>query len=285
MAPEPTTATAVVKDVTESDFTREVLEASSTRPVVVDFWATWCGPCRQLSPLLEAAAERYAGEVDLVKVDVDTAPNLSRAFRVQGIPAVKAFRDGRLVAEFTGAQPAAVVERLFASLAPSQADRLAAEAAATADPDEAERRYREALAAQADHPAAVVGLARLLADRDDVAGARELLARVGGASSADPEARRLMAELDLALSSVDEPALVALRARADDGDAEARVELGQALAAAGRHDEALEVLVSAAGDADVRERARAAVLEVFAVLGDADERVRTWRPRLARALF
>ncbi len=281
-------STAVVKDVTEQDFTDEVLEASATRPVVVDFWATWCGPCRQLSPLLEAAAERYAGEVDLVKVDVDTAPNLSRAFRVQGIPAVKAFRDGRVVAEFTGAQPAQVVERLFASLAPSAADRLVASAAAAVDDGdepEAERAYRAALAEQADHPAGVVGLSRLLADRGDVGEARELLARVGGAASADAQARRLVAELDLAEASVDEPALEELRARADAGDASARVELGQALAAAGRHDEALEVLVSAAADPDAREDARGAVLEVFALLGDTDERVRTWRPRLARALF
>jgi len=278
-------STAVVKDVAEQDFTREVLEASATRPVVVDFWATWCGPCRQLSPLLEAAAERYAGEVDLVKVDVDTAPNLSRAFRVQGIPSVKAFRDGRLVAEFTGAQPASVVERLFASLAPSQADRLVAAAATASDVDEAERSFRAALAEQADHPGAVVGLARLLIDRGDEVEARELLARVGGGDSSDPDARRLVAELDLSQASVDEPALAALRERAEAGDADARVELGQALAAAGRHDEALEVLVGAASDPDVRERARAAVLEVFALLGDDDDRVRAWRPRLARALF
>jgi len=278
-------STAVVKDVAEQDFTREVLEASATRPVVVDFWATWCGPCRQLSPLLEAAAERYAGEVDLVKVDVDTAPNLSRAFRVQGIPSVKAFRDGRLVAEFTGAQPASVVERLFASLAPSQADRLVAAAVSAPDLDEAEGGFRAALAEQADHPAAVVGLARLLIDRGDEVEARELLARVGGGDSSDPDARRLVAELDLSQASVDEPALAALRGRAEAGDADARVELGQALAAAGRHDEALEVLVGAASDPDVRERARAAVLEVFALLGDDDDRVRAWRPRLARALF
>jgi len=278
-------STAVVKDVAEQDFTREVLEASATRPVVVDFWATWCGPCRQLSPLLEAAAERYAGEVDLVKVDVDTAPNLSRAFRVQGIPSVKAFRDGRLVAEFTGAQPASVVERLFASLAPSQADRMVAAAVSAPEVDEAERSFRAALAEEADHPAAVVGLARLLIDRGDEVEARELLARVGGGDSSDPDARLLVAELGLSEASVDEPALAALRGRAEAGEADARVELGQALAAAGRHDEALEVLVGAASDPDVRERARAAVLEVFALLGDDDDRVRAWRPRLARALF
>lgn len=272
--------TATVKDVTEATFAAEVVEASRARPVVVDFWAPWCGPCRQLSPLLEAAAARYAGEVDVVKVNVDNAPALSRAFRVQGIPAVKAFRGGAVVAEFTGAQPATVVEQLFRSLQPSQAERLSAAAAAAAGA-ERERLYRAALEAEADFGPAVVGLARVLADRDEVEEAKALLAKVPG----DAEARRLVAELDLRANARDDDALAALRSRVAAGESGARVELGAALAAAGRHEEALEELVEAVRLPEVRDAARAAVLDIFEVRGAGDQLVRTWRPKLAAALF
>ncbi len=271
--------TTIVRDVTEATFSADVLEASRTRPVVVDFWAPWCGPCRQLSPMLEAAAARWAGQVDVVKVNVDQAPNLARAFRVQGIPAVKAFRDGKLAAQFTGVQPATVIEQLFASLTPSEADRAVAQARASTG-SEAERWYRTALEAQADHPAAVTGLARLLMDRGEEEEARRLLAR----APADPEARRLLAELALG-AQPDGDTIETLRARVARGDQAARIELGRALAAAGAADDALAVLVDAAREPDLREEARTAAVEVFELLGDADPRVRAWRPKLAAALF
>src|ERR1700738_5581340 len=108
-------------DVTESNFEAAVLERSQSLPVVVDFWADWCAPCRQLGPVLEREASKRAGKLELVKLDVDANPTLSRSFGIQGIPAVKAFRDGRVVAEFVEAQPTAVVERFLDSLFPSDA--------------------------------------------------------------------------------------------------------------------------------------------------------------------
>src|SRR6201994_3626749 len=111
-------------DATEIDFEREVLERSKEVPVVVDFWADWCGPCKQLSPALEAAETKRDGEVVLAKGDVDSNQQLAAQFGIQGIPAVKAFRDGQIVDEFTGAVPPAQVEAFFDGLAPSRADQL-----------------------------------------------------------------------------------------------------------------------------------------------------------------
>src|SRR3989440_6318927 len=112
----------MVFDVGQDDFEARVIERSREVPVVVDFWAEWCGPCRALTPALEQAAKAREDRVDLAKLDVDQSPSISRAFRVQGIPAVKAFKDGRLAAEFTGAIPPAEVERFFDGIVPSEAE-------------------------------------------------------------------------------------------------------------------------------------------------------------------
>lgn len=157
----------MVFDVNEAEFEQRVVERSRELPVVVDFWAEWCGPCRTLSPALETAAAKREGEVELVKVDVDANQGLAAAFGVQGIPAVKAFRDAKIVNEFTGAIPPAQVERFFDAVVPSPADRLVE----SGD----EQSLRKALEADPRHLAAAQRLGRLLLERGNAEEALGLL--------------------------------------------------------------------------------------------------------------
>jgi putative thioredoxin len=217
-----------VFDVDEADFETRVLERSRDLPVVVDFWAEWCGPCRQLSPALERATVARAGKVELAKVDVDRNQSLAAAFRVQGIPSVKAFRDGRVTSEFTGAMPPPEVERFFDALVPSEADELAARGAREGD----EALLRRALELDARHVEARGALGRLLLGRGDVEGALEVLGSAGGDFVTDGLVARagLMAEggdeLDPAFEAWDrgdhEPALEGLERALENAAGERR---------------------------------------------------------------
>lgn len=259
-----------------NSFDREVLDRSRRQPVVVDFWAEWCGPCHQLSPILDTVAGRYADEVTLAKVDVDAEPELARRYRVQGIPAVKAFKDGAVAAEFTGVQPEQTVDRFFAALAPSEADRLVARAREGEDP---EPLLRQAITVEPGHEQATLALARLLAERQQAEEALALLEKIPDSA----EARQLRSRLRLAGSQDQDPE--GLRRAVGEGDAQARVSLGRALAGRGLYDEAVEALLGAVAIAETREEARQAILEVFDLLGSDHELVRRSRPRLASALY
>ena len=209
-------------DVTTQSFEGEVLERSRELPVVVDFWAEWCGPCRMLGPVLEREAESRDGAVVLAKVDVDANQELSRAYEVQGIPAVKAFRDGEVVDEFVGAQPAAAVERFFRNLVPSEADNLVAVG------DEAS--LRQALELEPGRADAATALGRTLLERGDVQEASDVLGPVTG----DFAAEGLAAQARLRL----------------DGSSDGALAEGLDALAAGDHEQALERLVTALENAD-----------------------------------
>jgi putative thioredoxin len=263
-------------DVSEADFQTAVVEASREAPVVVDFWAAWCGPCRSLGPLLERVADETG--IRLAKVDVDANQNLAASFGVQSIPMVLAFKDGRVVDYFVGALPEKPVRDFFAGLAPGEADRLADDAGRASDPTERERLYREALAADRGHPKAVVGLAALLADRGDAEEGLELLERI----PPSPEVDRLRARLELGSAPAADLDALRRRVEADSSDSEALLALGRAEAAAGRYGDALEHLLVAAGSSD---DARKAMVDVFHLLGEEHPLTIAYRPKLASVLF
>ncbi|MGH2683162.1 MAG: tetratricopeptide repeat protein [Actinomycetota bacterium] len=276
---------ATVIDVGEGDFEEQVLRASHDVPVLVDFWAAWCRPCLVLSPMLERLAAEGEGRFVLAKVDVDANPGLSALFGIQGIPAVKAFRDGEVVAEFVGVQPAEVLRRFVDELLPSAADELAAQAERArelGDLVEAEARYREALAKDPAHQPSKLGLAALLGMRGEDEEARGLLAQL----PATEGVRQLDAALELRSAARGEDDREALRVRAEAGDQEAAFALATAEAGAGEHRDALERalrLVQLGGDE--RDRARDLMVRMFEALGEDHPLTREFRPRLASALF
>jgi len=223
---------------------------------VVDFWAEWCGPCRALGPVIEKAVAERAGQVELVKVDTDANPRISSAFRIQSIPAVKAFRDGRVVSEFIGAQPPANVAGFLDALLPSEADALVA-----AGTEDGLRRALELEPGRAD---AAVALARILADRGEREAALSVLANVAGSFAADGLAARLRLEAD------PEPA-----------EAFAALDRGETQ----RGLDALIAAIAASDDEDRREDLRRAVVGVLDDLGVEHPLARESRRKLASALY
>ncbi len=243
-------------DVTETNFQSAVIDRSRELPVVVDFWAEWCGPCRQLGPALERAVAARGGKVELAKVDVDSNQRLASQYRVQGIPAVKAFRDGQVVAEFVGAQPPPAVERFLDSLVPSEADTLVERGD--------EQSLRQAVELEARRADAIIPLARMLHSRGETAEALELLGRLAGSFAADGLSARIRLE----------------QAREPD--------LSQAFEALDQGDPArgLDLLLGALQTADgSREEVRQVIVGVLDELGVEDPLARESRRRLAAALY
>jgi len=279
-------------DVSEQDFEQSVVQRSHEVPVVIDFWAPWCGPCRALGPTLEKLAEEQQGKFILAKINIDENPMLAQAFQIQSIPAVKAVRNGALAGEFLGAQPEPNVRRFIEQLMPSEAESLAVEAQRLEEAGKAqgaESLYRAALAKEANQPLALLGLACVLVQRGEENDAQTLLTRIPNTVPEHPAAQQLLAQLRLKQTgaSAGDEQKYRDRLAADQNDLDARFELSQVLAAVGRFEEALtELLTIVKKDRKFRdEGARKAMLEIFEVIGARSDLAEHYRSELAKVLF
>jgi putative thioredoxin len=278
-------------DSTTGTFEQDVLERSKTVPVLVDFWAPWCAPCRVLKPILEKLVVEFEGRFALAKVNTDENPEIATRYGVRGIPNVKAFVDGELVDEFTGALPESGVRGFLEGLVPSESEKLrraAAAALAQGDTPNAEAALREAIALDPANLDARVDFAALLLARDDFAGAEAQLAEVPD-DMRDERATAIAAKVALWKRGQSLPDLATLAAQVDarPEDLDARLGYADRLAADGRFRAALDQLIEVVrrDRGERRERARKSVLALFGLAADQPDLVGEYRRKLAGALY
>lgn len=294
-----------VKDSSDQTFMQDVIDASRTVPVIVDFWATWCGPCKQLGPALEKVVRAARGKVRLVKVDIDRNQQVAAQLRVQSIPAVYAFYQGRPVDAFNGALPESQLKQFVDRLvqlaagrggagadAGDMIDQALKQAAALleqGDPASAGRLYAEILQADPGNAAAYAGTVRAALAGGDLKRARQLLERAPVELAGDKELQAARKALELLEESKSVGSVKQLRKRLEAApeDHQARYDLAMALFAAGQGEETIDQLLDLVRRARTWEedKARLQLLKVFEALGPADRRTIAGRRKLSSILF
>jgi putative thioredoxin len=280
-----------VVEVTDENFVREVIDRSRETPVVVDFWAPWCQPCRILGPVLEKLAAEAAGAFVLAKANTEEVPGIASEFGVRSIPAVFGVRDGQVVDAFVGALPEASIRAWLEPILPTPVERLVAEAKRLERIDDpaSEARFREALALAPNNPAANAGLARALLRRGQTDDARAVIKALEARGFLEPEAEAVKAELSLREQAAAGGGVDASRAAlaANPGDPQRKLALAEALAASGAYEEALDLALAVVeeGGKGPREEARRVMLNIFQLLAPDSELAAEYRRRLSSALY
>jgi putative thioredoxin len=284
--------TANVIEVTGQSFQQSVLDRSHTVPVVIDFWAPWCGPCLRLGPVLEKLAQEYDGRFVLAKVDSDRNPELSAQFAVRSIPAVFGVRDGKVVDAFFGALSESMIRTWLDRLLPTPAEMLATQARSLEliDPAAAEAKYNEALALAADLPAAVTGLARIALEQGRLDDALARVASLERRGFLEPDAEKVKAELTLRMQAQQAGGITLEAARAaladSPNDLNLKFQLAETLAAAGQYSDALAIcleLVERDGKG-IGQKARQTMTAIFQLLPPGTELVTEYQRLLSLAL-
>lgn len=288
--PDPAKSNWVI-DVGEADFEQEVLVRSQTVPVIVDFWAPWCGPCKQLGPILEKAAAERKGKLVLAKVNIDEAQQLAGYFRIESIPAVLAFKNGEAVNGFVGLLPDAELKQFIDSLAgPAATDPIVQAAAIEEkDPAKAEKIYRDMIAKDENNHPARLGLARVLIAADRIDDASKAIDNIPDAGEFGAEAVKLRRTIEMKKNAATAGDEVGLRKKvaADPQNAQLRLELGNVLATQGQYEPALaELLAAAELDTELgRGAVRELMVKVFEIVGVRSELADKYRDKLRALLY
>jgi putative thioredoxin len=278
-------------DTTTARFEADVVHASSERPIIVDFWAPWCQPCKQLGPILEKLANEYNGRFTLAKVNVDENQEVAAAFGVQSIPYVAAVRDGRLAAEFVGVYPEEKLREWLAPLLPSKAEELLkkGQSLESSDAKAALAAYREAAALDPKMDAARVALARVLLKLNQDDECRKIITDLESRGYLEPEAEKVKSQLELRAAAAEAGPLDEARkaATAAPNDLPLQLKLADALAVANRHDEALQICLSIVqkDKSALGGEAKNTMLRIFDTLGAGSDLVSIYRRKLATALY
>jgi putative thioredoxin len=275
-----------VLDTSQDTFQQDVIERSNQVPVIVDFWAPWCGPCRMLSPILEKLTEEAAGRFVLVKANTEEVPNAAMSFRVQSIPAVFAVIKGQVVDGFVGLMPEGELKTWLDRVA-DVGDLQRAQALETNDPDQAKSIYRRLHEAEPQRAEPRIGLARIALAQENVEEATRWIDELEARGFLEPEAQKLKASLELQSKKYVDVGAIEQAAANAPNDWQLQLQLAEALAAQQRYGEALETLLKIVEQdrKGLGEQARALMVDIFRILPDDSELTSSYRRKLSAALY